>query len=75
MQYLNLISRSNHMSKHAYSIMLIATAKLQLFQGQESTSGIVAAAIKNVVWHCIHEKSDTPWQMSHQPYRFCRPCV
>ena len=33
--------------------LLIATAKLQLFQGQESISGIAAAAIKNVVWHCL----------------------
>ena len=38
--------------------LFIATAKLQLFQGQESISGIVtvAAAIKNVVWHCVSMK-------------------
>ena len=31
--------------------LLIATAKLQLFQGQESISGIAAAAIK--MWYGI----------------------
>ena len=36
--------------------LLIATAKLQLFQRQESISGIVAAAIKNVVWRCLSMK-------------------
>ena len=36
--------------------LLIATAKLQQSQGQESISGIAAAAIKNVVWHCLSMK-------------------
>ena len=53
--------------------LLIATAKLQLFQGQESISGIAAAAIKNVVWHCLSMKK-VVWQMPHQPYRFRHPC-
>ena len=54
------------------SDLLIATAKLQLFQGQESISGIAAAAIKNVVWHCLSMKK-VVWQMPYQPYRLCRP--
>ena len=54
--------------------LLIATAKLELFQGQESISGIAAAAFKNVVWHCLSMKK-VVWQtVPHQPYHFCRPC-
>ena len=52
--------------------LLVATAKLQLFQGQESISGIAVAAIKNVVWRCLSMKK-VVWQMLHQPYRFRRP--
>ena len=37
--------------------LLIPIAKLQQFQGQESISGIAAAAIKNVVWHCLSMKT------------------
>ena len=54
--------------------LLIATAKLELFQGQESISGIAAAAFKKCGMALpIHEK--VVWQMPHQPYRFCRPCT
>ena len=44
--------------------LLIATAKLQLFQGQESISGIAAAAIKNVVRRCLSMKR---WYGKCQP--------
>ena len=48
------ILASSGMEKHD---LLIATVKLQLFQGQESISGIAAAAIKSGMALPIHEKS------------------